>query len=122
MYVPGDGGVLGGVETDRAVESMVVLDVELQCQAGEIGLRQVLQPEVVEVVVSVSTSPIPRNPPRPGRSRKWTHRSPWRRGSWWSRRARRSPATGGCGAGRRCGADLKARCKPPSGGEGMSIR
>ena len=51
--VPGDGWVLGRVEADRAVERLVVLDVELQFQAGEIGLRQVLQPEVVEVVVSV---------------------------------------------------------------------
>jgi len=41
-----------GVEADRAVERLVVLDVEFQLQAGEIGLRQVLQPDVVEVVVS----------------------------------------------------------------------
>jgi hypothetical protein len=51
--VPGDGRKLGRVEADCAVECLVVLHVELQLQAGEIGLRQVLQPEVVEVIVSV---------------------------------------------------------------------
>src|ERR1035437_8341517 len=51
--VPGDGGILGRIKADRTVERLVVLDVELQFQAREIGLRQVLQPEVVEVVVSI---------------------------------------------------------------------
>ena len=36
-----------------AVERLVVLDVEFQLQAGEIGLGEVLQPQVVEVVVGV---------------------------------------------------------------------
>lgn len=51
--VPGDGRKLGRIEADRAVERLVVLDVELQFQAGEIGPLQVLQPQVVEVVVGV---------------------------------------------------------------------
>ena len=37
---------LGRVEAHRAVERLVVLDVELQLQAGEILLRQMLQTEV----------------------------------------------------------------------------
>ena len=36
-------GILGGVETHRAVERVVVLDIERQVQAGEIRARQVLQ-------------------------------------------------------------------------------
>ena len=51
--VPGDGRKLGRVEADRAVERLVVLDIEFQFQAGEVGLRKVLQPQVVEVIVSV---------------------------------------------------------------------
>ncbi|MEK7754146.1 MAG: hypothetical protein AAB654_19635 [Acidobacteriota bacterium] len=32
---------------------MVVLDVELQLEAGEVGLQQLLQAQVVEVVVGI---------------------------------------------------------------------
>jgi hypothetical protein len=32
---------------------LLILNVELELQAGEIGLRQVLQPQVVEVIVGV---------------------------------------------------------------------
>lgn len=51
--VPGDGRVLRGVETHRAVERVVVLDIERQRQAGEVRPRQVLQAQVVEVIVGV---------------------------------------------------------------------
>lgn len=51
--VPGDGWVLGGVQPHRAVERMVVINIELQRQAGEVRPRQVLLPEVVEVIVGV---------------------------------------------------------------------
>jgi len=96
--VPVDGGVLGRVKADRAVECMVVLDVELQFRAGEIGLRQVLQPEVVEVVVSVppaQNSEVLRSldDPRNGQTG-----------------LRGIVDRGGCGAGRRCGAVLRTTC------------
>ena len=51
--VPGDGRVLGGVQAHRAVERVVVLDIERQRQAGEVRPRQVLQAQVVEVIVGV---------------------------------------------------------------------
>jgi hypothetical protein len=51
--VPGDRGVLRGIEAHGTVERLVVFDVELQFQAGEIGLRQVLQAQMVVIVVSV---------------------------------------------------------------------
>lgn len=50
---PGNGRILGGVQTHRAVESVVVLDIERQREAGEIRPRQVLQAQVVEVIESV---------------------------------------------------------------------
>jgi hypothetical protein len=40
--VPEDRRVLGCIEAHRAVERVVVLDVELQDQAGESSVRQVL--------------------------------------------------------------------------------
>ena len=51
--VPGDGGVLGGVQPHRAVERVVVLDIELERQAGEVRPRQVLLAQVIEVVIGV---------------------------------------------------------------------
>ncbi len=51
--VPGDGRVLGCVEAHRAVERVVVLDIELQDQPGEIRPRQVPLAQVVEVIVRV---------------------------------------------------------------------
>ena len=51
--VPGDGRVLGGVEAHRAVEHVVVLDIERQRQAGEVPPRQMLLAQVVEVIVRV---------------------------------------------------------------------
>ncbi len=51
--VPGDGRELRRVEAHRAVERVAIRDIELRRQAGEINPRQMLQPQVVEVVVSV---------------------------------------------------------------------
>ena len=51
--VPGDGGVLGGVQPHRAIERVVVIDIELQRQAGEVRPRQVLLAQVIEVVIGV---------------------------------------------------------------------
>ena len=51
--VPRDGGMLRGIEAHRAVEGVVVLDVEFQFQAGEICSRQMLHAEMIEIVVSV---------------------------------------------------------------------
>ncbi|MCL4393970.1 MAG: hypothetical protein M1482_04045 [Chloroflexi bacterium] len=41
--IPGDGWVLGGVEAHRAVELVVVLDIERESQAGEVRARKVFQ-------------------------------------------------------------------------------
>jgi hypothetical protein len=40
--IPGDRWELGHVEADRAVERLIILDVKLQLQTGEISYRQVL--------------------------------------------------------------------------------
>ncbi len=51
--VPGDGGVLGGVQPHRAIERVVVINIELQRQAGEVRTRQVLLAQVIEEVIGV---------------------------------------------------------------------
>ncbi len=51
--VPGDGRKLGRVQAHGPVERVIVVDVELQLEAREVGARQVLQAQVIEVVVGV---------------------------------------------------------------------
>lgn len=51
--VPGDGRILGRIEAHGPVERVVVLDIELQDQAGEIRPRQVLLAQVVEVIEGI---------------------------------------------------------------------
>ena len=51
--LPGNGRKPRRIEPHRADERLIVFDIEFQFQAGKIGLRQVFQPLVVEMVLSV---------------------------------------------------------------------
>ena len=85
--VPRDGRVLRGVQPHRAVEIVVVLDIERPRHARKVSPRQVLQPEVVSNRTR-RTGPGPRSLRRLERCRRWTHPSRSRRGAWSSRRDR----------------------------------
>ena len=56
--VPRDGWKLRGIETHRAVERVVKLDIEFLFQPGEIRTRCGPDSEVVEVVVGVMEAPV----------------------------------------------------------------
>jgi len=52
--IPVDAGVLERIKAHGAVKRVVVLGVELEHEAREVGARQGLQAQVVEVVVGVA--------------------------------------------------------------------
>jgi hypothetical protein len=51
--IPRDGRVLGRIEAHRAVERLVVLDIEFELQPGKVGSGKVFAPQVTVIVVSV---------------------------------------------------------------------